>query len=386
MTGRMLETARPAPARLGDVFKVDAWDVYLMFGMVCSVAAVWAAGYLTVGLDRVFRFWDGVNFLVWRRRDRGWVRTHGDPYARYVGRGIDECITPLRFHFWLVNVFVTLCFGKCVMGQMLYAAVMSSLSVFLFRKVLFAYGFAQDSVFLSAVFIAVPPQWVLFRSTATYDSLLLCLMLLSLLLYKTDHPLLLLGVCLIGCATRFEFVMMFLVFGICYFLARRNLYGITSIACGVLVAIFLTNAYPEWRRYIVPNALNKGAEHEHELFVGTPFGLFWKVRGSIHNLRLIHVLHMVWFPSFFGAALLYTQSLPLSVCSLIYSLFLTTIQSRDMNRFAIPAHALFLIGIGFFLKHPPVKFVLSVVGPLAFLVEVWACRLQLQSRQLHVTL
>lgn len=385
MTGRMLETARPTPARLGHVFKVDAWDMYLMFGMVCSVVAVWAAAYLTVGLDRVFRFWDGVNFLVWRRKDRGWVHTHGDPYARRVGRGIDECITPLRFHFWLVNVFVTLCFGNCVMGQMVYAAVMSSLSVFLFRKVLFAYGFAQDSVFMSAVFIAFPPQWVLFRSTATYDSLLLSLMLLSLLLYKIDHPLLLLAVCLIGCATRFEFVMMFLVFGICYFLARQNLHGIASIACGVLVAIFLTNAYPDWRHYIVPNALNKGSEHDHEL-VTAPFGMFFKVYGSITNLRLIHALHMVWFPSFFGAALLYTQSLPLSVCSLIYSLFLTTIQSRDMNRFAIPAHAFFLLGIGFFLKHPPVKFVFSVVAPLAFLTEVWACRLQFRSRQIPVNL
>lgn len=379
----MLETTRPVRASLADVLAVKRCDLVLMLTMMCSVIFVWFAARRFVGIRSVFTYWDGVNFLVQKQKDDSWIQIRGDPFLRPTNHPMKDCITPLKFHFFCVNLCVICCFGNCLLGQMLYALVMSALSVFLFGKVLSSYGFGKESTMLSLLFIALPPRWVLFRSTATYDSLFMCLILASLLFYKTDHPILLLSTCILGCATRFEFVLMFPVFAICYFLCKRNFDGIVASTCGVVVFLLLSNLYPQWRVYIVPNGILKGQAQDAEYFAGIPFAYFWLAKNSVYHLRIVHALHMVLFPSFFGAALLYSQSLPLSIFGLIYSIYVSMIQSRDMNRFAIPTHTLcFLVGLAFFFKEPPVKFVLSIAAPVAFLIEVYLAAGQMRSRQM----
>ena len=360
--------------------KVDAALIGMMCGAICCV---WVVGSRYGPLSRVFTYWDGINYFVRRQSDNGWKSQWEDPYKRECDTSAEENLTPLPVHHYLVSLFVMAALGHRIVGQMIYALVMSSISVFLFRRLLLVYGFKNKSVFLCCLFIAFPPRWVLFRSTATYDSLLLCLIMSSLVFYKIDAQIPLLITCFVGLMTRFELMLMPIIFSICYLIAKRRCDASICFLFGVFAIALLQIGFPKWSDYVIPNAIKKGRDPKDiESFTGTLFGFFWTVKGSISNLREIHLLHMVFFPSVFGSALLIAQCLPLSVFGFVYTLFISMIQSYDMNRFAIPVQLLvFLPGIAFFFEDRMVQFVLTILSPIAFLGEAYIAGNQFGSRQ-----
>jgi hypothetical protein len=309
--------------------------------------------------------------------------TDKDPYLGGTGRPLAQNVSPLRLQRFIVRIFVFLTAGSWRFGQLFYALFFSILVSYLFRRLLLIYGFGRSSLQLSILFTVFPLRFVLFRSLPTYDSLFLCLICAALILYRGDYPLFLIGTIVLASFVRFEAVSLFFVFAACYALAKAYPPALLFAAIGVAMALIVAIFYPDWRDAVVPNAIRTGKPKEQELVTKWPFQFFFIVRDSISNLRQIHTLHMIFFPPLFGSVLLLFQSMPLAIFGFGYTFVLSFIQSQDMNRFAIPVHAITLLtGCHFFLSAKVVSFVIICAAPVVVVFELYYCGQQINSRQL----
>jgi hypothetical protein len=375
------DTMQPIDVPLVTFFAPTRHDIFLSALSVLSVISVWIVCARSSGFNKVFTFWDCAHFLIATKLAKS--DHFQDPFPELTGSRMSENITPLRLHHTIVRGFCFVTFGSAKYGQMFYVLVLSAASTCLFFRLLRAYGFASHSFYITVLFIFFPIRFFLFRALPTYDSLFLSLIFLALILYRIDQPVALCCAVGVACCVRFEAALLFALFAACYGVARRRSHAVLCSGLFVVSLLVIAIFFPGWARTVVPGAITTAKElKDRERFCRRPFE-FFLVHNSISNLKQVHALHMVYFPAIFGSVLLLFQAMPLAAFGFVYIGFLSFVQSLDMDRFAIPVHAIgLLIGCHFFLAEKLVRFVISCAVPVAFFCELYYCSQQIKSRQM----
>jgi hypothetical protein len=375
-----LDTLRPTPSSVLTLLRPDWTDLIVAIFAVAIPIFVWLSCIHCASLNHIFTFWDCGHYLL----SYGPL-SHGnitDPYPARIGRPREHCVSPFRLHRLIVRTFVLLAAGHWRLGQLIYVLFCSVAVGLLFKRFLIAYGFARSALRLTLLLTFFPLRFVFFRSLPTFDALYFVSILIALILYRLGHPWLLAAALVFASLLRLEAIFLFVGFAICYALIREWPHAVALGAVGVLVVVYVNVFVPDWRDGVIPDAISRGDHHEREFVHTRPFGFFFLVRGDIVHLRQLHTLQMILIPPIFASALLLFQSVPLAVFGFAYVLAVSFIQSQDLNRFAIPVHAItILAGCHFFLSQKVVTFIIVLAAPCVLASELYYCGQQISSRQ-----
>ena len=359
----------------GNIFKVTKHDIYSAIAGLITTIFVWFSFHYFSEFNHIFSYWDSSEaFFSYKMRAYSSIR---DPYHVNNSKIVySDVLNPLPVQRTVFRLFYIVSFGYPHLAQIAYTLFFSMLSVVVFRRFLEAYDIVKDPMMTTIYFCIFPVRFLFYRSLPTYDTLFFTLILLSFYFFRIGYNFPLLITAMLASFTRFEGVILFLTFTPCYFIARdiKNafIFGVTFF----LFAFLIINKYPNFMNYMIPFP-----KEDTENFNFVLFNHFIEIRDKIRNIRAIHSLHSILFPSFLGAFLLLFQSLPLSFFCFIYSLFLSCFNSLDLHRFSIPVFTLsILVGVDFLISNPSFAPVLKFLVPFIFIAELYYCGYSINGR------
>ena len=200
-----------------------------------------------------------------------------------------------------------------------------------------------------------------------------------MIFYRIDYYISLLITCTIISFTRFEGLLIFFVYFICYCINQDYSSAVGNLCFFFFVSFFTIRRYPNWKKFVVPNKLNR-----NDAFGFQPFHYFLYCRNII-CLRAIHVMLFCWLTGIFCGFILLYKSVPLAVFVFTYFLFVINIRSRDLLRFAIPMISIsILIGLDFFLSSRKVRNIIKFLFPFFYYVELIYCGSQIGTKQISL--
>lgn len=365
---------------LKDLLKIDKDDLIISIISCLITILTWTSfAYFSGSFKTMFYFWDTCDSFLYSEISHS-KNPNSDPFRKF-NLKYSDVLSPLPVQRFILRLFLIISVGSYRLAQLLYTLFFSIFSCLVFKRLLLVYNLVKSPLYTTILFCLFPVRFVLYRSISTYDTLFLTLIFLSFISYRIGQQLFMLIFVVLACFTRFEGVILFLVYFLLFLinLDVKNLILTFGSAVGV-VFLYKTN-YPNYRNFIIPHCLI--SNRMQESFQLNPLFYYAQLRSSISYLRPIHALEMVYFPAFFGSVVLLFVNVPLSLFCLFYSLFVTCIKSRDLHRFAIPAHSIgILIGFDSFLSHKAIQFCIFCLIPFLFLAELYYCGNQITTKPL----
>jgi len=362
----------PDKKKLSDIFKPNKFDLFLIIIVNFPTIAIW------ISLGYQGRFKSFLSFydcpLYFRGILERNVSLEPDLYLKLFNKSRDSVIPPLPGFRFVTNMFYYAFLKKLVLSESCLVLVCSSLSVYLFKRLIVVFNATKNPKFSSLLFCFIPIRAVLFRSVPSYDTFFINCIFLVMIFEKTGHNHLTLAMCIIASLIRFEGILMALSI-LLFSLIRMNfgdvlLYIVYLI--GYIIAIMVK--IPNWKTYVIP--FGHDGSFGFSLFVH-----FRRIKNTISNLRAIHSLLEHYLILFIGIVNLFSISFQLFTISILWFCFVLLIDSLDPFRYSLIISILSIIGYDSLMQQKYCRIVVLIISPILIILSIYYSQGQIMSNQ-----
>ena len=284
-------------------------------------------------MTTVYRFWDGPNYLTIARTLYD-IRPE-NPLLAYVYRP-EYYLTHLPLYPLLVRALSLVGYQPALLLVSVGAALAAAL---LFYRLARDVWKLSSPVFLTLVFLFLPPRWLLYRSTGATESLYIALVLASMLFFERSRPGKASLAAALAAVTRISGVMLAPAYAVVLIQQKRyrSLFWLALVPSGLLLYfLFCAARFGDFFAYFSP--------HQEKLAAFVPFGFLPSLfREGLYHQAEFHILLALVY----AVGISRLRSFPLLFWYCVFEFLLHIfISTEDWSRYFL-AMAPFALIVGF---------------------------------------